>query len=76
MTIWIPSDNAAKMGIKRLIAFAGNFLQPFDIQDSNFAVMIIDKPGLLQPSSDKRDATAMHSQHLRKEFLGKRKCSA
>ena len=45
----IPSGDAVKMRAKRFIAFVEDFLRPFDIQDSNFAVMVIDKSGL-QPT--------------------------
>ena len=72
VAIWMPTDNAMKVGVQRCVAFAGDLLQPVNIQDSNFAVVIIDKPGLLQPSGNERDATSMHSQHLRQELLGQR----
>jgi hypothetical protein len=72
MAMRIPSDNAAKVGDERLVAFARDFLQRFDIQDSNFAVVIIDKSGLPQPLGDQRDATSVHAQYLRQQFLGQR----
>lgn len=72
MSAWVPSDDAAKMGVKRLTAFAEDLFQPFDIQDSNFAVMIFDKPGLLDPLGDMRDAISIMPSMCASRLLGKR----
>ena len=64
------------MFVDGAVAFAAAVQQRLYIKHVDAATAIGDQTGLLQFAGDKGDATALHAQHLRQEFLRQRQVVA
>ena len=72
VNIGTPSDQAMELPVDRRIAFAARLPERLYVENMNAPAPIVDQAGFLKFARYKGDAAALHTQHLRQEFLRQR----
>ena len=63
-------EQPASVALDGVVAFAGGFLQAFDVEHADMPPAVLDQPRLLQRIGDERHAGSPHAHHLGEKLLG------
>ena len=72
VNIGAPADEPVELPVDRRIALAARLPQRLYVENMNAPAPIVDQASFLKFARHEGDAAALHTQHLRQEFLRQR----